>query len=98
MTSTRPANFFLHVFNDLDHYVNHHFKDEEKLFTKSEYPDVSYHKSRHALFRDEVNNLKSDFKNNIINIKFVLKFFALWFIEHVNGIDRDYVPYITQNK
>ena len=79
-------------------YVNFHFVSEEMKLINANYPDYRSHKALHDQF--VVKAL--EFENIIHNQEFtdfkpILDFLKLWLIEHIQGVDKKYVPFLKGN-
>jgi hemerythrin len=73
-----------------------HFDSEEKLFDGSDYPDKINHKKSHESYREQIQLFISQW-NEIDHhtlIEKVLNFVEGWWLNHIRGTDRNYIPYI----
>ncbi len=76
----RPG-FIGELIGDLDHYVKEHFSDEEQLMKKFGYPTLAAHQ---------------EFKDGIFDLRGLLNFVVHWFLEHVQGTDRNFGTWAAQ--
>jgi hemerythrin-like metal-binding protein len=83
-------------------YVREHLKEEERMLRSVEYPDIKPHIQKHRHFQNEVKQLverydEVKFSNREECHKTALdtaSFICDWFREHINTVDRAYVPHI----
>ena len=76
------------VFDSLFDYARLHFRDEEILMRKHNYPGLADHKSEHQLLLEELEKQT----NACLGVdhphpEIVLQFLRKWLIEHVNDLD-----------
>jgi len=72
-------------------YTKTHFRREEILFEKTNYPLLEEHKQQHDAFIIKINNLQKDFDkgNQTISVE-LLKFLTDWLVNHILSSDRKY--------
>jgi hemerythrin len=87
-------------------YVREHLKEEEKLLRSMGYPDIKTHIQKHRQFQSKVKQLVKKYDD----VKFsnreechktasdTASFICDWFKEHINNVDRAYVPHILLKK
>jgi hemerythrin len=82
---------------ELQEYAVTHFKAEEKLFLKINYPDAPAHIDEHKIFRKELHKLDTlaDKTDDLARLKLLL-FLSTWFTKHIITADKKYVPYLTE--
>jgi hemerythrin-like metal-binding protein len=96
------ASFHLEqVFTQLYGYIKNHFRYEERVMKKADFPGFSNHKKKHEKiknrlkkYRDEFNQAKGKKKDKVASD--VALFLQDWLQEHIKGEDQQYVPYISQ--
>lgn len=90
---------FLETFNELEDYSNIHFKTEEDLMTKTNYPKYQEHKSCHEKLKQMIKDIKIEInKNNIDDFGEKLHDFAQdWIISHYSTEDVELVEYIKSH-
>lgn len=83
----------------LHEYTITHFKAEEDLFLKVNYPDAEAHRLEHEVFRKELQKLDAlaDGTDDLARLKLLL-FLSSWFTQHVMTADKKYVPYLKTRK
>jgi hemerythrin len=81
----------------LQEYAVTHFKAEENLFLKINYPDATAHIHEHEEFRKELQKLDTlaDGTDDLARLKLLL-FISTWFIKHIMTVDKKYIPYLTE--
>lgn len=83
------------LFDELREFIQTHFRDEEELMLKHNYPGYAEQKREHDAFIDLVceyqKNLLKNRKEVTINL-----FNSLWdwFANHIVRLDQQYVPYL----
>ncbi len=79
----------------LHEYSIIHFKKEEDLLLKVNYPDAEAHRLKHEEFRKELRKLDSleDGTDDLTRLKLLL-FLSSWFTQHIMTADKKYVPYL----
>jgi len=86
------------IFDELIDYTLLHFKDEEALLRKHNFPEFHQHKRNHEKLIGLVSRYKEQFEQGDEGIEErVLDFLKLWLNGHIMGMDRQYKPYITEN-
>ena len=81
----------------LQEYAVTHFKTEENLFLKINYPDARAHIHEHAEFRKELQKLDTliDGTDDLARLKLLL-FLSTWFTKHIMTVDKKYIPYLIE--
>jgi len=90
--SSFPIEYFIDI---LDEYVIEHFKMEEAIMRKYEYPFFQKHKNDHQQFLKEYNKFKKNLTN--VNERDLYNLFNLikeWFINHEMKDDREMITYL----
>ncbi len=86
------------ILGELVNYTKYHFKTEEDLFKKFNYPLTDEHIEKHAKLIKKVNQWNEELKTNSANIHYDLIIFLKdWVIEHIKGDDKDYGQYFKEN-
>ncbi len=74
----------------LSDYITRHFKDEEALQLKYQYPDYANHKKYHEGFKKVVADIVREFQQGGANVALVAKLnssIANWLINHIKKED-----------
>jgi hemerythrin len=83
------------ILNDLVDYTKYHFSREEGLMQECNYPDFSEHKKQHeAMIKQVLHYIDEYRKHNKHTIDEVTQYLKSWLINHINGCDQDYSPYL----
>jgi len=82
------------IFNQLLEYTDIHFKTEEELFEKYDYPDKDKHHQAHQDLIEKVLAFKKD-KNYIFESN-VTEFLNVWIKEHILIEDRKYKDFLLE--
>jgi hemerythrin-like metal-binding protein len=85
------------ISDTLKNYSRIHFITEETIFAESMYPDTASHKERHRQLTLEIERIEHR-GIRINDAKPLLEFLKQWWLEHINEIDRHYVPYVHGGK
>jgi hemerythrin-like metal-binding protein len=81
------------VWKRLVQYTNSHFKHEERVMQEHEYPGLSEHVAQHARLRQRTADLQMH--SDLVTSRDLLRFVKEWWLEHIQGEDRKYAPYLT---
>ena len=83
------------VFDKIVSYTDFHFKDEEELLKKNNFPDYQVHKAIHKTLIAEVLSFRSRLRNEEPNVEQEIKqFLKLWLSAHIKGIDTKYSKFV----
>ena len=83
--------------NDLVSYTKYHFEKEEKLMEQAEYPDLDAHKEQHRTMIEQVEGFLNEYeKRGHEALDGVATFLEGWLINHINGTDKQYGPYMNE--
>ena len=86
------------IIKKLEDYTDFHFKTEEEYFQRFGYTEKEKHIEEHDYFRDKIAEFKNEFKNTESALTFsVLNFLRNWWINHIQGTDRNYVNFLKEN-
>ena len=84
--------------NDLVDYTKYHFAREEDMMREHNYPDFDAHKQQHEEMVKQVvkfiDEYRVDKTRTIDNVTMYLK---TWLINHINGSDQQYAPFLQQH-
>lgn len=83
------------ILNELTNYTVYHFKTEEDLFRKYNYPQTDAHLKEHDALVQQVVKLKADFDNgkSVLTLD-VMNFLKDWLTLHIMGDDKAYTPFL----
>ncbi len=78
-------------------YTATHFKSEEELFDKYNFPETAEHKEEHEKFVQQVLSFKEDFDASRVFITLeVMDFLKNWLLNHILGSDKGYGPFLNK--
>lgn len=90
----------LEISNYLSEYIDFHFRNEEKMLEKHNYPKLEQHKKLHKKYEDDFRSIQERIKNNeneaLILIDIQEKV-VTWLIEHIAKVDQQYSDYLLTN-
>ncbi len=81
-------------------YVHYHFTAEERAMEMAGYPRLESHKRQHDLIRKDVDGIREATLAREEPQKLLLRIQMLlddWFLPHINGVDRPFAEYLSQN-
>ncbi|MDH7603918.1 MAG: bacteriohemerythrin [Melioribacter sp.] len=79
-------------------YTKTHFKSEEELFDKYNYPDKIKHKKEHDMFVKKVDDFMTEYKSGKTNISFeLMNFLTKWLTNHIQVSDKAYSGFLNKN-
>ena len=83
------------ILNELTNYTVYHFKTEEDIFRKYNYPQTDAHLKEHDALVQQVVKLKADFDNckSVLTLD-VMNFLKDWLTLHIMGDDKAYTPFL----
>ena len=86
------------IFDELIWYTKEHFRTEEQIMQKFNYPAFNEHKAEHEKLTEEVLKLQKDYKEgkSLITMD-TMNFLKSWLINHIEGTDKKYKDKITGN-
>lgn len=90
-------NAMKELLNSMASYAVEHFKTEERYFDLYQYPDKTEHKKEHAAFVEEVKKVQADVSAGkpVLTLE-LTNFLKHWLMDHINGSDKKYVPYLLR--
>ncbi len=74
----------LDVFHKLLYYAETYFLDEELLYQRNNYADLTKHKQEHKDFIAEINHFRDDYqeKENTVCVR-MMKYLDIWYKNHI---------------
>lgn len=89
------------VMDFLANYIDKHFREEEEIQRKYEYPDYENHKKIHHNFESKVKEVIADYKNSTVKVTSLMKLNKMvtgWLIEHIKREDQKLAEYINNSQ
>jgi len=82
------------ILNEMIEYTDYHFKNEEKLFEKYQYPEKEEHKKIHGEFIKKAYSFLASHKNGDVLFTYdLMNFLRDWLVSHIQDSDREYTNY-----
>jgi hemerythrin len=78
-------------------YTRNHFSAEEAMLATSNYPQLAKHKELHRDLTRKVEEFTARFEKGELGINLhLLHFLRDWLTSHIQKVDRNYRPWITE--
>ena len=86
------------IFDELIWYTKEHFRTEEQIMLKFNYPAFKEHKAEHEKLTEQVLKLQKEYKEgkSLITME-TMNFLKNWLINHIEGTDKKYKDKIIGN-
>ena len=85
------------VLDRLAEYTHNHFALEERLMSRSHYPEIAAHRAQHQEMIDQVRTLQHRFYDENKPIAFELLYvLKRWLVHHINESDKRFGLYFAQ--
>ena len=85
----------LKILNKVGMYATSHFAREEHLFELHGYPETEEHIQEHNYFEDMLFQFEDECKAGRQDLTGnAIAFLSDWLVNHLNGTDKEYVPYL----
>ena len=86
------------IFDVLIWYTKEHFRTEEQIMLKFNYPGFNEHKEEHERLTEQVLKLQKNYKDGetLITME-TMNFLKSWLINHIEGTDKKYKDKIIGN-
>lgn len=88
-TPESRAAFHL-ILNDLFNYTENHFRTEEGLLEKFNYPLLDEHKAEHLAYQEKLTDFLLEATQGKINQAALLNYLSAWWREHILCSDKQY--------
>lgn len=96
--SMKANSILLDILIELIEYSDYHFRSEEKLLIKINYPDYNSHRNEHIIFMEKLTKFGEDYSSGKANVIInVLKFLQSWLNNHILEVDLKYAEYIKSS-
>jgi len=96
MQAGKAQDVLAPVVDGLVAYTESHFRREEELLASIAYPSSAEHSREHAALARQVLELQAKVRTGVDGALLleVLNVLKTWLINHIQGSDRKYIPYI----
>ena len=85
------------IIKELTEYTQYHFKTEEELFEKYNYPEKESHTGRHNEFINNVKDWKEKLNNNNKELPYeLMEYLKKWMLQHILKEDKDYGKFFKE--
>jgi hemerythrin len=79
-------------------YTREHFAAEEALMTRTSFPKLAAHQSKHKDLTNQVEEFAARYQRGELSLNVdLLMFLRDWLITHIQKEDREYGPWMNQN-
>ena len=98
MRDRKGKDVLQEIIQNLTSYTHYHFSAEEELFELSDYEHIEEHKATHAKFIAKIDDFAENFSKGGLGLSIdIMTFLSDWLIHHIQGTDKNYVPYLKAN-
>lgn len=88
-------NVIKEVIDELVEYTKYHFKEEESMFERINYPERKRHKKEHTDFVDKVSSFRDSIKIGKLSLTYdVMNYLRSWLQNHILLSDKKYISYL----
>ena len=95
--SGKDRQVLLKLIDKIGMFAASHFAREEHFFEIHGYPHMEEHLQEHDYFEDMLFQFEDEFKAGKQNLSLnVLTFLSDWLVSHINGSDKQYVPFLRE--
>ena len=100
MRNGSAKSTILHVLDALLDYTVNHFRREEEALALVNYPGLQAQKDEHRMFVEKAMSIREQYRANENNSLIIdtMDFVKRWLVEHIQGSDRAYAPFIKKVK
>ena len=97
MSERKGSEVLEGILSRLIDYTKSHFKTEEDLMQKHAYPGFVAHKSAHSQLTEKALDLQLDLKAGKAALSIqVFGFLKAWLVNHIQGEDMKYGPFLVK--
>ncbi|ADG13897.1 hemerythrin-like metal-binding protein [Methanocaldococcus infernus ME] len=84
--------------NNIVEYASKHFKHEEEIMEKYNYPELENHKKIHNMFVNMiVNKMLPKIEKSDSEFRSVVSFLVGWLVMHIKNMDKKYGRWFKEN-
>jgi hemerythrin len=96
LEAKRPRTELVKIFDEVADYAIYHFRDEEALMERIQFPKMARHKVIHKQLIEQIGKLRAELVSGVAEIEQQIRFFLKnWLTAHIVGIDTQYTPFLT---
>jgi hemerythrin len=96
LEAKRPRAELVKIFDEVADYAIYHFRDEEALMERIQFPKMARHKVIHKQLIEQIGKLRAELVSGVVEIEQQIRFFLKnWLTAHIVGIDTQYTPFLT---
>ena len=96
MKQGKGAQVLNDVLSSLAAYTQTHFSDEERVMLQNRYPGFSDHKRSHDQLVARVRDFQREVEAGNATVSLgLMNFLKDWLLQHIQGVDRKYGPYLN---
>jgi hemerythrin-like metal-binding protein len=78
-------------------FTQRHFESEEQLLAQRGFPGLQDHRAAHARLMSQIQAAVEHAKHSEdVEIQPLFHFLRAWYMEHIEGLDRQYGPWLNQ--
>jgi hemerythrin-like metal-binding protein len=85
------------VLEQLEIYVDEHFREEEAMLEKAGYPDLAAHKLQHKIFEEWFSVSRRAFREPDVSSMLsesIRAYLKSWLVNHIMVSDKDYASWL----
>ncbi len=87
------------ILAELDHYAHYHFRTEEDMMAKSEYPKMDSHVNEHVQFINAIMKFDVDRLFNSEKVQEeILSFLKKWLLHHIKNVDKEFGSHLMDSE
>jgi hemerythrin-like metal-binding protein len=80
-------------------YGRMHFADEERIMLQCGFPQFPSHRQIHQDYTPKIKGLMADYQRRLGDISSeLLRFLKTWWLNHILNMDKEYAPYLADEK
>ena len=99
MTAGRTKETLMNTLKSLTDYTAYHFKTEERMMEKNNYPDFEKHKKQHDKFVEKVVGFKKQFEAGNAQVsEDILNFLRDWLLNHIAKTDKQLAGFMKNQR
>jgi hemerythrin len=96
LEAKRPRAELVKIFDEVADYAIYHFRDEEALMERIQFPKMARHKVIHKQLIEQIGKLRAELVSGVAEIEQQIRFFLKnWLTAHIVGIDTQYTPFLA---